>query len=240
MSSRRACWGGVVSIPLLAACFPAMGIFGGWLILVVFIGVDNGAFWSQMRGGVDFRVTCSTGSSKLRLRWRWRSSPFRRLRLCHRRRRIRAITRTVVSSALAILALDFVMTSFMFRVMMIARRSTCGSGFSWRWVSPRFFLRCWAVFGSGNPVALYAWTPISTTSAVSRCGRRSKPGVLVGRVEQIRLDNERFQAEVVFTVDRRYKFRPTPLPTSCPPACSASEYIGLDRRRGEDPGDGSA
>jgi phospholipid/cholesterol/gamma-HCH transport system substrate-binding protein len=31
-------------------------------------------------------------------------------------------------------------------------------------------------------------------------------GVLVGRVEEIRYNNERFQAEVVFTVDGRYKF----------------------------------
>jgi phospholipid/cholesterol/gamma-HCH transport system substrate-binding protein len=39
-------------------------------------------------------------------------------------------------------------------------------------------------------------------------------GVLVGRVEEIRYDNERFQAEVVFTVDGRYKFPSIPSPTS--------------------------
>ena len=48
-------WGGVISMPLLAALFTAMGIIGGWLIGVVFIGVDDGAFWSQMQGSVDFR-----------------------------------------------------------------------------------------------------------------------------------------------------------------------------------------
>lgn len=44
-------WGGVIAMPLLAAMFSAMGVFGGWLIGVVFIGVDDGAFWSQMQIG---------------------------------------------------------------------------------------------------------------------------------------------------------------------------------------------
>ena len=48
-------WGGVLSMPLLAALFSAMGVFGGWLITVVVIGVDDGAFWSQMQAAVDFR-----------------------------------------------------------------------------------------------------------------------------------------------------------------------------------------
>ena len=47
-------WGGVISMPLLAALFSTMGIFGGWLIGVVFIGVDHGAFWGQMQSGVDW------------------------------------------------------------------------------------------------------------------------------------------------------------------------------------------
>ncbi len=57
-------WGGVVSMPLLAAMFSAMGIFGGWLIGVVFIGVDNGAFWSQMQAAVDFRYNVLDGVIK--------------------------------------------------------------------------------------------------------------------------------------------------------------------------------
>ena len=48
-------WGGVISMPLLAALFSAMGVMGGWLVGVVFIGVDEGAFWAQMQAGVDFR-----------------------------------------------------------------------------------------------------------------------------------------------------------------------------------------
>ena len=46
-------WGGVLSLPLLAAMFSAVGIFGGYLIAVVLIGVDSGSFWSQMRASVE-------------------------------------------------------------------------------------------------------------------------------------------------------------------------------------------
>ena len=46
-------WAGVIAMPLLAAVFSAVGIIGGWLVGVLLIGVDPGAFWSQMQGGVD-------------------------------------------------------------------------------------------------------------------------------------------------------------------------------------------
>src|SRR5437763_3081487 len=46
-------WGGVIVMPLLASVFSAVGILGGWVVGVVLIGVDPGAFWSQMQGGVD-------------------------------------------------------------------------------------------------------------------------------------------------------------------------------------------
>ena len=57
-------WGGVIAMPLLAALFSAMGVIGGWLIGVVFIGVDDGAFWSQMQAGVDFRYDVWNGILK--------------------------------------------------------------------------------------------------------------------------------------------------------------------------------
>ena len=46
--------GGVISVPILCALFSAVGVLGGWLIAVVMIGVDPGAFWGQMSSGVDF------------------------------------------------------------------------------------------------------------------------------------------------------------------------------------------
>src|SRR5215468_2471508 len=49
-------WAGVISMPLLAALFSAMGVFGGWIVAVKLLGVDNGTFWSQMQAQVDFRL----------------------------------------------------------------------------------------------------------------------------------------------------------------------------------------
>ncbi|MDR0716170.1 MAG: lipid asymmetry maintenance ABC transporter permease subunit MlaE [Azoarcus sp.] len=111
-------WGGVISMPLLAAMFSAMGIFGGWLIGVVAIGVDDGAFWSQMRASVDFRHDVLNGVIKSFVFGAAVSliAVFEGYDCQPTAEGVsRAITRTVVSSALAILALDFVLTSFMFR-----------------------------------------------------------------------------------------------------------------------------
>jgi phospholipid/cholesterol/gamma-HCH transport system permease protein len=111
-------WGGILSMPLLAAMFSAMGVLGGWLIGVVFIGVDDGAFWSQMQAGVDWQYDIWNGVVKsfvfgiavslIAVFEGYDSVPTAE-------GVSRAITRTVVTSALSILALDFVLTSFMFR-----------------------------------------------------------------------------------------------------------------------------
>ena len=111
-------WGGVISMPLLAAMFSAMGVLGGWLIGVVFIGVDDGAFWSQMQASVDWEYDVWNGIIKsfvfgvavslIAVFEGYDSVPTAE-------GVSRAITRTVVTSALTILALDFVLTSFMFR-----------------------------------------------------------------------------------------------------------------------------
>lgn len=111
-------WGGVISMPLLAAMFSAMGVFGGWLIGVVFIGVDDGAFWSQMQAAVDVRYDIVNGVIKSFVFGVAVSliAVFEGYDCTPTAEGVsRAITRTVVSSALAILALDFVLTSFMFR-----------------------------------------------------------------------------------------------------------------------------
>jgi len=111
-------WGGIISMPLLAAMFSAMGVLGGWLVGVVFIGVDDGAFWSQMQAGVDWNYDVWNGVIKsfvfgiavslIAVFEGYDSVPTAE-------GVSRAITRTVVTSALTILALDFVLTSFMFR-----------------------------------------------------------------------------------------------------------------------------
>ena len=57
-------WAGVISMPLLAALFSAVGVFGGYFVGVVQIGVDEGSFWSQMQASVDFREDILNGVIK--------------------------------------------------------------------------------------------------------------------------------------------------------------------------------
>lgn len=111
-------WGGVISMPILAAIFTAMGIFGGYLVGVQLIGVDAGAFWSQMQAAVDFRDDVVNGLIKafvfgvavsLITVFEGFDAPPTAEGVS------RATTRTVVTSSLTILALDFILTAFMFR-----------------------------------------------------------------------------------------------------------------------------
>jgi phospholipid/cholesterol/gamma-HCH transport system permease protein len=110
-------WGGVISMPLLAALFSAMGIFGGYLVGVVLIGVDEGAFWSQMQAAVDVRNDILNGVIKSVVFgvavtfiavFEGYDAPPTAEGVSG------ATTRTVVTSSLAILALDFVLTALMF------------------------------------------------------------------------------------------------------------------------------
>ena len=110
-------WGGVISMPLLAALFSAMGIFGGYLVGVQLIGVDAGAFWSQMQAAVDVRTDIVNGVIKsvvfgVAVTW---IAVFEGYDAPPTAEGVsRATTRTVVTSSLAILALDFVLTALMF------------------------------------------------------------------------------------------------------------------------------
>jgi phospholipid/cholesterol/gamma-HCH transport system permease protein len=111
-------WAGVISMPLLAAMFSAMGIFGGYLVGVVLIGVDEGSFWSQMQNAVDFREDIVNGVIKsfvfgVAVTW---IALFEGYDAPPTAEGVSgATTRTVVTSSLAILGLDFVLTAFMFR-----------------------------------------------------------------------------------------------------------------------------
>lgn len=110
-------WAGVISMPLLAALFSAMGIFGGYLVGVQLIGVDQGAFWSQMQAAVDVREDILNGVIKsvvfgVVVTW---IAVFEGYDAPPTAEGVsRATTRTVVTSSLAILALDFVLTALMF------------------------------------------------------------------------------------------------------------------------------
>lgn len=109
--------GGLIAMPLLAAIFSALGVLGGWLVGVALIGVDAGAFWSQMSEGVDFWNDISNGVVKsvvfgfavtsiaLYMGYSCRPTP---------EGVSRATTATVVAGSLAVLGLDFVLTALMF------------------------------------------------------------------------------------------------------------------------------
>ena len=112
-------WAGVITMPLLAAVFSAVGIVGGWVVGVVMIGVDSGAFWSQMQGGVDVWLDVGNGVIKsvvfgftvsfVALVQGFNAQPTPE-------GVSRATTRTVVVASLAILGLDFVLTALMFSI----------------------------------------------------------------------------------------------------------------------------
>lgn len=111
--------GVVVSLPLLACIFTAVGIFGAWIVGVVMIGVDGGAFWSQMQAGVD--VFSDIGNSVIKSVVFAIAVGLISLYQGYNARPTpegvsRATTRTVVISSLMVLGLDFIMTALMFSV----------------------------------------------------------------------------------------------------------------------------
>ncbi len=112
-------WGGFIAVPLLSAIFCAVGILGGWLVAVVLIGVDAGAFWSQMQAGVEVWADVGNGIIKsvvfgvavtfVALLQGYTCSPTPE-------GVARATTRTVVMASLAVLGLDFLLTAMMFSI----------------------------------------------------------------------------------------------------------------------------
>jgi phospholipid/cholesterol/gamma-HCH transport system permease protein len=110
-------WAGVVAMPVLATVFSAVGIFGGYLVGVKLLGLDAGAFWSQMQAGVDVRADVLNGLLKsvvfgiavtfTALFQGYHAEPTPE-------DVSRATTRTVVIASLLVWGLDFVMTALMF------------------------------------------------------------------------------------------------------------------------------
>jgi phospholipid/cholesterol/gamma-HCH transport system permease protein len=111
-------WGGVVSMPLLAALFSVMGVFGAYIVGVRLIGLDSGSFWGNMQSGIDFWPDITNGIIKsvvfgiavslIAVFEGYDAKPTAEGVST-------ATTRTVVGASLAILALDFILTVFMFR-----------------------------------------------------------------------------------------------------------------------------
>jgi phospholipid/cholesterol/gamma-HCH transport system permease protein len=110
-------FGGLLSMPLLAALFSAVGVLGGYFVGVGLLGVDDGAFWSQMQAKIDFHEDVVNGVIKsvvfgVVVTW---IALFQGYDATPTSAGVsRATTRTVVHSALAVLGLDFVLTALMF------------------------------------------------------------------------------------------------------------------------------
>lgn len=108
---------GVFSMPLLAALFSAVGVLGGFFIGVGLLGVDQGAFWSQMQNTVDLYEDVVNGVLKsivfgVVVTW---IAVFEGFDTVPTSEGVgSATTRTVVHSSLAVLGLDFVLTAVMF------------------------------------------------------------------------------------------------------------------------------
>ena len=110
-------WAGAISMPILAAIFSAVGIFGGYVVGVLLLGIDTGSFWSQMQGGVDVWRDVGNGVLKsaifglavtfIALYQGFEASPTPE-------GVSRATTRTVVYASLSVLGLDFLLTALMF------------------------------------------------------------------------------------------------------------------------------
>ncbi len=108
---------GIISMPLLAAMFSAVGIFGGYMVGVDLLGVDNGAYWSQMQARVDFWQDIVNGVIKsfaFGIVTTWIAVYEGYACVPTSEGVSRSTTRTVVYSALAVLGLDFLLTALMF------------------------------------------------------------------------------------------------------------------------------
>ena len=105
--------GGVISMPMLAAVFSAIGLFGAHVVAVDLLGVDAGAFWQQMQTTLDaadvyegiFKSFVFGVVASLFAVWEGYSA------IPTAEGVGRATTRTVVITAIAVLILDFMITA---------------------------------------------------------------------------------------------------------------------------------
>ena len=105
--------GGVLAMPLLAAIFSVVGLYGAQLIGVQLMGVDKGVFWSQMQGSVGLRnvtegvvksVVFGIACSLIAVHEGYNAAPTAEGVAL-------ATTRTVVASSVITLLLDYVLTA---------------------------------------------------------------------------------------------------------------------------------
>jgi len=112
-------WAGMISMPMLALIFSAVGILGGHLVGVDWLGVDAGSYWSIMQSTVEWGEDVVNGIIKslvFALVCTW-IAIFKGYDSIPTSEGIsKATTETVVYSSLAVLGLDFVLTALMFGI----------------------------------------------------------------------------------------------------------------------------
>ncbi|PJG83172.1 lipid asymmetry maintenance ABC transporter permease subunit MlaE [Caviibacterium pharyngocola] len=110
-------WAGMISMPILAVIFTAIGIWGGSLVGVDWKGVDAGSFWSVMQNSVSWQYDLLNGFIKslffaVAVVW---IALFNGYDCIPTSEGIsKATTSTVVNASLVVLGLDFVLTALMF------------------------------------------------------------------------------------------------------------------------------
>ncbi len=110
-------WAGFISMPLLAVIFSVVGIWGGAMVAVDWLGVYEGSFWANMQNSVSFREDVLNGVIKsivfgFVVTW---IAVFQGYDCEPTSEGIsRATTKTVVYASLAVLGLDFILTALMF------------------------------------------------------------------------------------------------------------------------------
>ena len=110
-------WAGYISMPLLALIFSVVGIWGGAMVAVDWLGVYEGSFWGNMQNSVSFNEDVLNGVIKsivfaFVITW---IAVFQGYDCEPTSEGIsRATTKTVVYASLAVLGLDFILTALMF------------------------------------------------------------------------------------------------------------------------------
>ena len=110
-------WAGFISMPLLSMIFCVVGIWGGAMVAVDWLGVYEGSFWANMQNSVSFYDDVLNGVIKsivfaFVVTW---IAVFQGYDCEPTSEGIsRATTRTVVYASLAVLGLDFILTALMF------------------------------------------------------------------------------------------------------------------------------
>ena len=112
-------WAGFIAMPILAIIFNIVAIYGAYFLGVLWLGIDGGTFWSNMQASVNFRVDILNGIIKslvFGFAATWIAVYQGYYAIATAEGISRAATRTVVYASVAILSLDFILTTMMLEV----------------------------------------------------------------------------------------------------------------------------